>query len=504
MHNFPVPYENELIYSLVARAGVHAGITSPKQLLDEVFGNRQVIATVDLPGHLDAIVENLHHDPNYSLDRLINRHTLFPTYAPFVSERVRHKARMMMKGATRGALHLSLGVIASRINHQTALRYCPACLRAQIKRYGEPYWERQWQYFGVDVCEKHGRLSTLKFDLSRHRHEFISPTPELIDETGCHSKSDWEQMVVQEYNCLLAREADKFPTFDQWTSFYHRLAHDNGCVRGSQVNHHAIKERFLGVVPGEWLQVKGLYKIKGEASWLKSIFRKHRKSFSFLEHLAVIKCFVPAANIVDIIDLVSSYSLMGKVYLEKRSNADGVSVELLDSNRRKWRKLVKKSGPKQARSNSFGGAVYAWLYRHDRQWLLEINAKFKLARTTQNNRVDWIIRDKEVEEQLRKIIEENRDNQECPRRTKNWLLLQTPKGPSNSKNLNKLPLTLAFLNTASETISEYQVRRLERAINKLELASQEVKRWTILRMAGLSKQRITPPAQEVIDNLELT
>ena len=447
MHNFPVPYKNELIYSLVARAGIHAGITSPKQLLDEVFANRKVIATVDLPGHLDAIVANLHHDPNYSLDRLINRHTLFPTYAPFVSERVRHKARMMMKGATRGALHLSLGVIASRINHQTALRYCPACLRAQIKRYGEPYWERQWQYFGVDVCEKHGRLSTLKFDLSRHRHEFISPTPRQINEAERLGKSDWEQMVAQEYSGLLAREADKYPTLEQWTYFYHSLAQDNSCLRGSQVNHDAIREHILGGVPKEWFRDKGLYPIEGESSWLKSIFRKHRKSFSFLEHLAVIKCFVPAANIVDVIDLVSRYSLTGRVYLEKRFGVDDVSTELLDSNRRKWSKLVKKFGPKQARANSFGGVVYAWLYRHDRQWLLDINAEFKLARTTQNNRVDWIKRDKEVEEQLRKIIEENRNNPECPRRTKNWLLLQTPKGPSNSKNLNKLPLTLAFLNS---------------------------------------------------------
>ena len=108
--------------------------------------------------------------------------------------------------------------------------------------------------------------------------------------------------------------------------------------------------------------------------------------------------------------LVSRYSLTGRVYLEKRFGVDDVSTELLDSNRRKWSKLVKKFGPKQARANSFGGVVYAWLYRHDRQWLLDINAEFKLARTTQNYRVDWIKRDKEVEEQLRKIIEENRNN----------------------------------------------------------------------------------------------
>ncbi|MGU5538451.1 TniQ family protein [Aeromonas hydrophila] len=47
MLNFPVPYPDELIYSLVARAGIHLGLTSPKQLLDEVFANRHVIATVD-------------------------------------------------------------------------------------------------------------------------------------------------------------------------------------------------------------------------------------------------------------------------------------------------------------------------------------------------------------------------------------------------------------------------------------------------------------------------
>ena len=52
MRNFPVPYSNELIYSTIARAGVYQGIVSPKQLLDEVYGNRKVVATLGLPSHL--------------------------------------------------------------------------------------------------------------------------------------------------------------------------------------------------------------------------------------------------------------------------------------------------------------------------------------------------------------------------------------------------------------------------------------------------------------------
>ncbi|SRG73403.1 Transposon Tn7 transposition protein tnsD [Shigella flexneri 2a] len=61
MRNFPVPYSNELIYSTIARAGVYQGIVSPKQLLDEVYGNRKVVATLGLPSHLGVIARHLHH-----------------------------------------------------------------------------------------------------------------------------------------------------------------------------------------------------------------------------------------------------------------------------------------------------------------------------------------------------------------------------------------------------------------------------------------------------------
>ena len=43
MLNFPTPYPNELIYSTIARAGIHHAITSPKQLLEEVFAVSSVV-----------------------------------------------------------------------------------------------------------------------------------------------------------------------------------------------------------------------------------------------------------------------------------------------------------------------------------------------------------------------------------------------------------------------------------------------------------------------------
>ncbi|WP_197457606.1 hypothetical protein [Snodgrassella sp. CFCC 13594] len=50
MLNFPTPYPNELIYSTIARAGIHHAITSPKQLLED---DVQIIDVV--PTHFDFL-----------------------------------------------------------------------------------------------------------------------------------------------------------------------------------------------------------------------------------------------------------------------------------------------------------------------------------------------------------------------------------------------------------------------------------------------------------------
>lgn len=76
MWNFPTPLPDELIYSTIARAGLHHGIQSPKQLLDEVYQDRKVVATIDLPSHLNAVVHLLERTGCFSLIDLIYKHTI--------------------------------------------------------------------------------------------------------------------------------------------------------------------------------------------------------------------------------------------------------------------------------------------------------------------------------------------------------------------------------------------------------------------------------------------
>jgi hypothetical protein len=180
MLNFPVPHQHELIYSTVARAGVYHGIESPKQLLDVVFGNRKVIATIDLPCHLQDIAMQLQNTGCYSAQDLIYQHTLFPLYAPFVTDEHKNKAIEMMAARSQGAVHLMLGVAASRIQSSDIFRYCPECVKLQREQYGEYFWRRDWYLPGLCVCPAHGKLIKLPERVGMHRHQFLKLRPDFF------------------------------------------------------------------------------------------------------------------------------------------------------------------------------------------------------------------------------------------------------------------------------------------------------------------------------------
>lgn len=80
--------------------------------------------------------------------------------------------------------------------------------------------------------------------------------------------------------------------------------------------------------------------------------------------------------------------------------------------------------------------------------------------------------------------------------SKSWFLHQLSKGNSISKNLHQLPLSSKFLSTYSEDTIAYQIRRITHAMIRLGYTESSTKdKWRILRLAGLSKERITQEAQ---------
>jgi hypothetical protein len=493
MLNFPVPYADELIYSLVARAGAHMGITSPKQLLEEVFGNRHVIATVDLPNHLENLLRLFPEGLRFSVERLAYEHTLFPLYAPFTTELHRKQCIEKMASNSQGTIHLILGVAASRGKQARYLRYCPLCLQRQLKEKGEYYWSRRWQIVGADCCLEHGQLIDANIERhAYHRHQFFLACPSVCSILPQKPGNPSAIKVARQVYCLLQLDNDGAAGFAQWSTYYRHLAGTGDCLAGHNIRHEAVRERVLRRWSAPWLESHGLAISDTECNWLHSIFRKHRKSFSYLEHIVVLDAFLPDTwQIDEVLAEVSSIRTTFNTPVTESPISDESVTEQQANARAQWLSLIRQKSVKQARSEN--GALYTKLYRYDREWLLSTNRQFYLSMARKNRRVNWRQRDLATCRQLIKVRNAYKSSFDSPRWSRNWYLSKLEKSAIVEKNIHKMPLTNLFFKRFCEDIPNYQIRRMTKALSCLE--TEDIQRWRLLRDAGLSDERLTKDAR---------
>src|SRR5437879_10471067 len=81
---FPDPFHDELLYSICARFSDHMGYSAPHSVIIDLFGRKGFLAVTDLPSHLGRLADNLPQKDYYTVDNLIENHTLLPFYRPFL------------------------------------------------------------------------------------------------------------------------------------------------------------------------------------------------------------------------------------------------------------------------------------------------------------------------------------------------------------------------------------------------------------------------------------
>ena len=498
MLNFPILYEDELIYSVIARAGVRAGIMSPKQLLDEVFDNRKVIATIDLPNQVSAIVK-LYRSHQYKVETLIYSHTLFPIYAPFIPQDRRRQCLAWMKKESRGSVHLAVGLNASRVAIPKKVRYCPSCFKTQLESLGECYWSRLWQVQGANCCLEHGSLIDSELDFRPSaRHSYVSANFGNNTTIVQTNASETDVFVTHKALELLTLPPLPSPSYEQWSLFYKNLALSANCNRGSgHINFDSIVNNLLNRWSLSTLQQFNLHDLDAGNSWLRSIFRKHRKSFSYLEHLIVIEAFIGKEwNFKEIIEHAGILSTKKEDEILKPSEKSASGIQL---KRDQWQNLLVEcqKSIKQARRKD--GGLYAWLYRHDKTWLLFYNRSHHSKHIENGLKHDWGERDRLYVRQLINIKNTLIWDLDSPRRSSNWWLNQAKTSSTIDKNLDKLPLISSFLSRYSESVSDYQIRRLSRVLIDSIDKKESLSRWVILRQAGLSEQRMTSVTERFLE-----
>ena len=616
---FPTLYPGELLYSAVARYQIRSGNLSPKLTIEELFNSRSITATADLPCGLDNLVKNLPPHSSITVDSLIQHHTLYLFYSPFLPPKRARQIEISMRGIYGGNIHTRAGIMASAINTPQYFRFCPDCLQEDLDKYGETYWHRLHQVPGVLFCPIH-KISLQNSQIpiqGFNKHEYYAASLEncLIDSV----KSDYSKAISQKI-ITLSQDSfyllkNPFPsrTREWFTKRYQTLLIEKGYANiTGRVKQKRLIDDFVCLYGKDFLQIiNSMVSYEDESNWLSQIVRKHRKVFHPIRHLLMIRfltesidtffqknkqyrpfgrspwlCLNAAADHYlqpVITDLKVTHCLENKKPLgtftcscgmiysrsgEDQTEEDKLRIgrvitygqvwedklrELLevkklglratarelrvDTNTVKryvallnltptWTNnqpqikpkkalLIDKKDIKQQKRDKWlnlqqenpelsktelrklAPDIYAWLYHHDREWLNKNSPKLKQPKSS-INKVDWNTRDGEILAQAQnavsKMLEKNKPVRITVGRIGATLGLKTLL----DKHLDKLLQTKAYLDSVTETVEDFQIRRIKWAVEELECGGEEIKEWKILKLAGL-RDNLTPKVRTYLE-----
>ena len=125
---FTNPYPNELLYSAIARYHFYSGNLDCKDTLEELFGSRCVIPSVEI-GYFSVLAEKL--GSHYSVESLLSNHTIYPYYASFY--RKHGKEEVLQDVLQDGqALYTRLGMIAGSVCKRMVYIIVPNVLKQMM------------------------------------------------------------------------------------------------------------------------------------------------------------------------------------------------------------------------------------------------------------------------------------------------------------------------------------------------------------------------------------
>lgn len=484
---FPRLYPDELLYSGIARCRVHLGIGSHKTLLYMLFGDSKVAAITDLPTHLTALANNTGLD----VANVIMRHTLFPLYAPFIPQERRNDLFQAMLASDRSTIGLA-GASTALVKWPEWLRYCPACFADMAARFGETYWRRSWQIQGVDACSEHGyQLLNSPIPFRRaQRHEFHPASPLFLNRDLRRNPASEEAIrLANAATQLLTLEEAQSPGYGHWANLYRNLATECGARCGWQVKAEVIWEKVLKSHRRDWLAANRLLTSCEPPPWLVAMFRKHRKAFGALQHMIVWTSLRPGQHVGDVI-LEANTCQAESLNNKSRQELFGDSKKL-ERHRTLWLQALEHHGGAKAARQNGGGARYAWLYRHDKSWLIAVNQAMKSPHGNHSH-TDWRERDRRLVRLLLKIGRESDEDLNLPRKSRSWFLHKLPHRSSVEHHLKQLPLCSFFLARYAESVGEYQIRRLTNAILEDMRMDKASKTWELKRRCGLENRKTAP------------
>ncbi|MBF4437352.1 hypothetical protein ERJ77_23295, partial [Vibrio anguillarum] len=160
---------------------------------------------------------------------------------------------------------------------------------------------------------------------------------------------------------------------------------------GGHIDQSLIQFMVRSTWGDNWLIKNGL-NLEIENNWLLAMFRKHRRAFSYLHHLAVMIALLGQSMSIEDeclkVDKLPDTPSSKNRYFTSEYEARKTEYRSI------WLKFLKTfNSLKDIRSTREGARVYSWLYRFDRDWHIQHSLDHVKKRRI-DRRVDWEMRDR--------------------------------------------------------------------------------------------------------------
>lgn len=295
--HFPTPYHDELLYSVIARYSQRVSYPRNRAIVEELFGRGTIIAVVDFPASLQSLINRLIPGHDFTVDYLIDHHTLLPFYATFLPpERVR-QLRLDMAGDNGSVIQFRAGLMASRIKGLSHLRYCPACALADREEYGEAHWHRRHHLVGVMFCPDHQLLllnSPVAISERSTRYEFIAAETVIPrgEDKFSPAPSDLHPVLAELANdaaWMLGQPASGSNPKDLQQRYLSLLQKRGLATYTDQVRDALLLQEFQTYYPSDLLhQLQCDLNPDSGDNWLVRLVRRPDKTQHPLHHLLLI------------------------------------------------------------------------------------------------------------------------------------------------------------------------------------------------------------------------
>jgi hypothetical protein len=514
----PLPHDGELLYSALARTARAFGMRSPKRIADALLGSRNALAVPDLPNRLDFVHRWAGSQWRLSLENMILHRTAAAYYASTRGALGFQRIAAALKGEGK-RLHIRLGVCTSVIADTSHFRLCPLCTAEDLAARGETHWRRSHQLPGVLVCPAHG------VPLSITEVPFRSPRRNVLVAAHADHLAGARPSIAPDHPsiALLLRLAHRLDALA-------RRVPDDRCHRerahAARLAAAYTKRDAVNTFARDLLKFVGgdvpaiLFRPGVDArAWALSLARNPRRAAHPVLH-GLLQEFVASLEVsssptvlVDPGSQVSSAAPQLRLQAAQLAEigyrtgaiartlgvawktaarllaplpaADQSSGDTHEPLKSKWLELA-RSNPSLSRKQlrALKPALYAALYRADREWLLANGPKRQPPRV--GKRRDWAQRDAELSAHVEACAMRMRREGAVERLSANRLLKETRLRALVQRKGHLLPETRACLERSEESIEAYQLRRVAAAVRTHGDASPD---WMILRSARINPDR---------------